>query len=59
MASVLLILASLLLFWLANDLNTTLGDTQITMAVILLGLGFFLWGILEAWSLATGVRARE
>ncbi len=59
MAPVLLILAALFLFWLADDLRTTLEVTQITMGVVLLGLGFFMWGVLEAWQLALNLFKSE
>ncbi len=59
MTPVFLILAALFLFWLAGDLHTTLAITQITTGLVLLGLGFFLWGILEAWQFALNLSKSE
>ncbi len=59
MASIFLLVASLLLFWLASDLSTTLAITYITTATILLGVGFFLWSVVEAWSFATAAFSRK
>lgn len=55
MAPILLLVASLFLFWLASDLNAALGNTYLTTGTTVLGLACFLWAVVEAWQIGMDI----